>query len=132
METLHFDCISYVRAEGIYTLDFCPVWTIPDKISTKKELPLSVRHGTRHRSDLLSERGNAVLCCTSVNSSKSTFLDNFISKFTSLCYINVPLSDPCFVIGTTSSPAVAAKGVAGTNTAARCRRSSVVKTSTCR
>ena len=64
METFHFDCISYVRAEGIYTLDFCPVWTIPDKISTEKELPLSVRHVTQHRSDHLSERDNAVMHCT--------------------------------------------------------------------
>ena len=64
MTTFHFDCISYVRADGIYTSYECSVWTIPDKISTKKELPLSVRHVTRHRLDHLSERDNPVLHCS--------------------------------------------------------------------
>ena len=81
METLHFDCISYVRAEGIYTLDFCPVWTIPDKISTEKELPLSVRHVTQHRSDHLSERDNAVLHCTCSKCKYINFFWNFTIVF---------------------------------------------------
>ena len=52
-------------------------------------------------------------CCTAVKTSKSTLLefDNFISKVTLFWYRNVPLSDPCFVIGTTSSLAVAEKDV---------------------
>ena len=54
--------------------------------------------------------------------------DKFISKVTTFCYRNVPLSNPFGVSGTTSSPAVAAKYVEKLNKFPWNNRVIVVKT----